>query len=386
MLWKTPANWSTPIIERLEWRTDVLLAYDGSEQRIALRQTPRRYFEFGFLVPTLIERQKLEAAISANGSQAWDLPLWTDSTPCTSAVSNGDVVVYADTVGRDFVAGGKALLLATNGNSLIINISTLTTTQLNLSSAVVGAWPLETAVIPLRTAYLEQSQQISRFTGSAIYGVVRFLCDDISNWSTATETIYRDYPVLKIASNWSQDITTDYQRKMQIVDFGVGGIYRDDESSLPVFIQSHHFVLDSRQKITDFRKFLYSRRGRLNALWIPTFMPDLTFVALSSVYLDVVNIDYTTLYNQSINRRDIRIELTNGNIYYRRIVASTVISGTVERLTLDSVLGVSVTAADVEKISFMMFGRLDADAIELAWSYGDYVDVKLNFRSVNNDV
>lgn len=386
MLWKTPANWSNPIIERLEWRTDVLLAYDGSEQRIALRQTPRRYFEFGFLVPTLIERQKLEAAISANGSQAWDLPIWTDSTPCTSAISHGDVVVYADTIGRDFVAGGKALLLATNGNSLIINISTLTDTQLNLSSAVVGAWPLETAVIPLRTAYLEQSQQISRFTGSAIYGVVRFLCDDISTWSTATETEYRDYSILTTASNWSQDITTDYQRKMQIVDFGVGGIYRDDESSLPVFIQSHHFVLDSRQKITDFRKFLYSRRGRLNALWVPTFMPDLTFVALSSVYLDVVNIDYTTLYNQSINRRDIRIELTNGNVYYRRIVASTVISGTVERLTLDSVLGVSLTAADVEKISFMMFGRLDTDAIELAWSYGDYVDVKLNFRSVNNDV
>lgn len=386
MLWKIPANWSSPIIERLEFKTDVLLAYDGSEQRIALRQSPRRYFEFGFLVPTLIERQKLEAAISANGSQAWDLPIWTDSTPCTSAISHGDVVIYADTIGRDFVAGGKALLLATNGNSLIINISTLTDTQLNLSSAVVGSWPIETAVIPLRTAYLEQSQQISRFTGSAIYGVVRFLCDDISNWSTATETIYRDYPILTTASNWSQDITTDYQRKMQIVDFGVGGIYRDDESSLPVFIQSHHFVLDSRQKITDFRKFLYSRRGRLNALWIPTFMPDLTFVAFSSVYLDVVNIDYTTLYNQSINRRDIRIELTNGNIYYRRIVASTVISGTVERLTLDSVLGVSLTAADVEKISFMMFGRLDTDAIELAWSYGDYVDVKLNFRSVNNDV
>lgn len=382
MLWKTPANWQTPIIERLEFKTDVLLAYDGSEQRIALRQSPRRYFEFGFLVPTLLDRQKLEAAISANGSQSWDLPLWTDSTPCTSAISHGDVVIYADTIGRDFVAGGKALLLATNGNSLIINISTLTTTQLNLSSAVVGTWPLETAVIPLRTAYLEQSQQISRFTGSAIYGVVRFLCDDISTWPTATETEYRDYPILTTASNWSQDITTDYQRKMQIVDFGVGGIYRDDESSLPVFIQSHHFVLDSRQKITDFRKFLYSRRGRLNALWIPTFMPDLSFVALSSVYLDVVNIDYTTLYNQTINRRDIRIEMTNGDIHYRRIVASAVISNSVERLTLNNTL----PSSDIEKISFMMFGRLDTDAIELAWSYGDYVDVKLNFRSVNNDV
>ena len=386
MLWTTPANWQTPIIERLEWRTDVLLAYDGSEQRIALRQTPRRYFEFGFLVPTLLERQKLEAAISANGSQAWNLPLWTDSTPCTSAISNGAVTVSLDTTSRDFVAGGKALLLGANGDTQIINISTLTTTQLNLSSAVGGTWPIETSVIPLRSAYLEPSQQISRFTGSAIYGVVRFLCDDISTSPTQSSTQYRGHDVLETPSNWMQDLTLDYQRKMQVIDFGVGGIYRDDESSLPVLIQSHHFVLDSRQKITDFRQFLYSRRGRLNALWIPSFMPDLTFVALSSTALDIAYIDYTTLYDQVINRRDIRIELTNGNVYYRRIVASTVLSGTVERLTLDSVLGVSVTANDVEKISFMMFGRLDTDAIELAWSWGDYVDVKANFRSVNNDV
>ena len=280
MLWTTPANWQTPIIERLEWRTDVLLAYDGSEQRIALRQTPRRYFEFGFLVPTLLERQKLEAAISANGSQSWDLPLWTDSTPCTSAISNGAVTVSLDTTSRDFVAGGKALLLGANGNTLIINISTLTTTQLNLSSAVGGTWPIETSVVPLRTAYLEPSQQISRFTGSAIYGVVRFLCDDISTSPTQSSTQYRGHDVLETPSNWMQDLTLDYQRKMQVIDFGVGGIYRDDESSLPVLIQSHHFVLDSRQKITDFRQFLYSRRGRLNALWIPSFMPDLTLICV----------------------------------------------------------------------------------------------------------
>ena len=201
----------------------------------------------------------------------------------------------------------------------------------------------------------------------------------------ATLTQYRSYDVPEISSNWKQDLTLDYQRKMQVVDFG-NSVYRDDESGLPTFVQSHMWALDSRQKITDFRKFLYSRRGRLNALWIPSFMPDLSFVALSSVYLDVANIDYATLYNQSINRRDIRIELTNGNVYYRRIVASAVISNTVERLTLDSALGVSVTAADVEKISFMMFGRLDADAIEFAWSWGDYVDVAANFRSINNDV
>ncbi len=389
MLWKLSPDWSAPVIERLEWKTDVLLAYGGSEQRVALRQTPRRSIEFGFLSGDATKRRVLEAQIWANGAQLWQLPIWTDATPSTAAISSGATTIFVDTNYRDFFAGGQALLL-TDTSSLVVDIDSLTGSQLNISDPVVGNWPIETMIVPVRPAHLEPSQSVSRFTGDSVYGSARFLLDDISSVTPETPAAtYRSYPVLTIPSNWTQDLTTEYQRKLDVVDFGNGGIYRDDESGLPVLVQSHVWALEGRAAIYAFRRWLYARRGRLNALWIPSFMPDVVLVALvdsSAVQLDVAFFGYSDLYVQAINRRDLRIELVDGSVFYRRIIASAVIDASTEQLTINSALGVDVAPGDVARISFMMLGRLDTDAIELAWYWGDYAEVKANFRSMNNDL
>jgi len=389
MLWKTPHDWSSPVIERLEWKTDVLLAYGGSEQRVALRQTPRRSIEFGFLSGDATKRRVLEAQIWANGAQSWQLPIWTDAAPSTAAIISGATTIAVDTTYRDFIAGGQALLL-TDNSSLVVDIDSLTGSQLNLSAPVTGIWPIETMIIPVRPAHLEPSQSVSRFTGDSVYGSARFLLDDISSVTPAAPAAtYRSYPVLTISSNWTQDLTTEYQRKLDVVDFGNGGIYRDDESGLPVLVQSHVWALEGRAAIYAFRRWLYARRGRLSALWIPSFMPDVVLVApvdSAAVQFDVAFAGYTDLYSQSINRRDLRIELVDGSVFYRRIIASSVVDANTEQLTINSALGVDVAPSDIARISFMMFGRLDTDAVELAWYWGDYVEVKANFRSMNNDL
>lgn len=80
MLWIYPPDWSAPINERLQWRTDVLTSYNGAEQRIALRQTPIRSLKFNFLIDGDIQRRDLEVKLWANGAKLWDVPVWTDTT------------------------------------------------------------------------------------------------------------------------------------------------------------------------------------------------------------------------------------------------------------------------------------------------------------------
>lgn len=48
-LWPVPPDWSSPVIERLTWLTDVLTAHNQSEQRRGLRGRPVRSFEYSFL-------------------------------------------------------------------------------------------------------------------------------------------------------------------------------------------------------------------------------------------------------------------------------------------------------------------------------------------------
>ncbi|MEC7118662.1 MAG: hypothetical protein VXW65_02010 [Pseudomonadota bacterium] len=388
MLWTIPADWSTPIIERLEFKTDVMLAYNGAEQRIALRQTPRRWLEFAYLIDGAHARRAFEAKLWSHGAQAWQLPIWTDATAATAAISNGATVIALDAQYRDFVAGGHAALID-GERHLVVEIVSVAADQI-VVNPIAGDWPIETTVVPVRSAYLEPQQQVTRFTGDAVYNVARFMLDDVSEYpAAAPEVLYRSEPVLTMPSNWMDDITVDYQRKMSVVDFQIGGMYRDDETGQPVLVQSHHWVLASRAQISAFRGWLYAQRGRFKGIWLPSFLPDFDLVAPvtdSSLQINVGNHGYTDLYQIDKNRRDLRIELSGGIILYRRITASTVIDPQTEQITLDTALGVAVAPADIERISLMSYCRLDTDAIELAWSWGDYVDVRANWRTTNDDV
>ena len=387
--WLTPPDWSTPIIERLEWKTDVLTAFNGSEQRIALCQTPRRWFEFAILLEGESVRREFEGMLWSWGAKPWALPIWTDATATTASTLSGANSVSVDTATFDFYADGMAMLLHNNEYELL-QVLDVAGDHLTLAQPTARAWSAGTTIIPVRIAYLEPSQQISRFKGDTLYGTVRMMLDDVNDHpaESAADT-YRGYPVLTTPSDWTADLTVDYMRKMQTVDFGVGGVYRDDESGQPALLSSHHWTLDSRANIAAFRSFLYARRGRLSAVWLPSFLSDLSLAAPvtdTATQISTEHCKYTDLYNLKRNRRDIRIELTNGTVLYRRITACTEISSTVEQLTLNAALGVDVGVDDIERISFMTFSRLDADAIELAWRWGDLVEAKMNWRTTNDDV
>src|SRR5690606_14380140 len=93
------------------------------------------------------------------------------------------------------------------------------------------------------------------------------------------------------------------------------------------------------------RSLLYWLAGRYSALWVPSGMADLKLAAdvgASDTTLSVQWCGYTVFGRQQANRRDIRIELVGGTVFYRRITDSAE-SGDSETLTIDSALGTAVT-------------------------------------------
>ena len=88
----------TRITESFEFKTDVITAYDGSEQRIKTRQIPRHSLSFDYDAMNLFQAQWLRGMSRIPQSDLWYVPLW-----CRPGYLR-----------EDFIVHGKALYINTD--------------------------------------------------------------------------------------------------------------------------------------------------------------------------------------------------------------------------------------------------------------------------------
>lgn len=387
--WTWQPNWETPVLERMEWVTDVLQAHDGSEQRISLRLGPRKSYEFATWFSGR-DRRAAEAAIWGWGANVWALPIWPDGVDLPDGLAAGAISVSLDTEGRDFVAGSLAIVMTDANNSETAEVEAVTSTSVTFKRPLIRQWPAGARIYPARAARLQDSVQLPRWTGQVSDARVIFEVEGpVDGAAAAPATTYRGKPVLEARPEWSETPSVEMQRKLARLDPGIGARFFDDEAGMPMAAQRQGYTLVSKAEALVHRGYLYALNGRQAGMWVPTWTDDLVIVTdtlSESIEIEIENIGYTRLIAQSVNRRDIRIELTDGTVLYRRIIGSEELDADTERLALDASLGRLVRPEEVVQVSFMMYARLDSDAVEISHWTGDVADTVLVFKGVRHGV
>jgi hypothetical protein len=104
------------------------------------------------------------------------------------------------------------------------------------------------------------------------------------------------------------------------------------------------------------------------SLWVPTHAEDLILAATlasSSTILTVEHTGFTLFGVGRVGKRDLRIELKDGTVFYRQVLGASELDVENETVTIDSALGLNVELDDVSRISFMRLMRADSDEIEI---------------------
>jgi hypothetical protein len=247
-----------------------------------------------------------------------------------------------------------------------------------------------TMVYPARKAWPDDAFRHVPFTGAHATARIRFLVDEPSPWAeVAPATTYRGFPVLTTRPNTVRDPETRLDRRQDEHDVGVGARTVLDLAGAPLYRQQHDFALDGRTALADFRAMAYYLRGKARSLWVPTWLSDLEVVGgmtATSTVLPVAWSGYAGYVAGLVNRKDLRIELVDGSVHYRRIAAAAEVSADVEELTLDSALGVAIAPEDVLQVSFMGLCRSDSDYVEFDWWTGEYAEAAMAWRARQHDV
>jgi hypothetical protein len=367
-VWTLPANWKGGCLERLEWRTSVLRSRRGAEQRLALRQAPRRALEVSFLLHRQ-DRTLFDLSVHRVGSGEWYLPLFHHTQRLGAALVAGATAIPLGTYGRGFVAPGAALLYASPAVYEAVEIAGLDSTSLTLAAPLAAGWPEGTRLLPLRRGRLAEQPSVRQLTDTTGTAEVRFELTEPDDFpALAMPVTYRDFPVLTLAPDRAEDLETAYERAIAELDNGSGRKHLADAApDITITTQQHAWFLHGVQEHAEFYGLLYTLRGRLKALWLPTFAADLELLeADGGAGITVAWCGYTAFGGPRVGREDIRIELRDGTSLYRRITAAAEDGDGNEFLTLSSALGTPLEPAAVRRISWMTLSRLDQDGVEIA--------------------
>jgi hypothetical protein len=360
--WTFPANWRTPVVERLEWRSAVLASVTGAEQSFATRMSPRRTFE-ALVTPNGTARTRFDLAVGDVGVDFWYVPLWHDAAPLDAPLVGGVTEIPVDTTGREYAAGGFVMLTDAIGRSEVAEIDSVAPDALTLVEPTDLPWPVGTIIYPAIKARLTDQPSMSRRANRTFEGQVRFIAVAENDFPAADSlTTYLGLPVLTVEPNEATDLTHAYERIFDEIDGDVGLVQRSHTSSVGFTVQGYNWWSLDRAQRADLRALFYYMQGRNNPVWLPTFAEDFDVVS-AGTGLTVKECGFTFYGGPRENRQDVQIVLHDGTILFRRIESSTLGFGGVESLVFDTPLS-GISAADIRRVSFMSRCRMSSDNVD----------------------
>ncbi|HDS1834387.1 TPA: hypothetical protein QEM98_000472 [Stenotrophomonas maltophilia] len=389
--WPVPPDWSSGVRETLAWLTDVLRSNrTGYTQHRQLRLSPRRTFTFDVLAEAQA-RRVADALLFDRGTKLWALPIWHDVQRLLNPVAVGATIIPCRTTGFEFREGGQAMLWRSVNAFEVVTIDAVLGDSLALLQPLGAAWGGGTRLYPLRAARVVDGSQESAWNDVAGKRSVSFEIAEVCDWpAELPASTYLGFPVLEHRPDEGSDPTASYSRQIEVVDEGSGLPSVFDLAGRAFRSASHRWLMDGRDEHGAVRSLLYGLAGRAVPLWVPSWAADIKVaatIAADSTVLVVEWCGYTLFGRQQAGRRDIRIELKDGTVFYRRITGSGEM-GEFESLTIASALGTTIAPSRIRLVSFMSLCTQTSDELEIEHQTdADGIGVcDLSFMAVTDDL
>lgn len=170
-------DWSSTWNETISYKTSILPSYNGTEQRISLRGSPRYTATFQILSTSPLETACLENTIYSRQTKLMGIPWWPEAEPLISSVGIGALSLEVDTTNRlAFVNGGLVLVWKDFETWEAFNITGIVGTTIGIGAPTTKAWPAGTRVIPMRMGRMFD-QNLNRPVNWVSNGEFSFLCE-----------------------------------------------------------------------------------------------------------------------------------------------------------------------------------------------------------------
>jgi hypothetical protein len=248
-----------------------------------------------------------------------------------------------------------------------------------LGDTYENAW-----IMPMQRAILPEGMEFTRTPGQDAAATASFLCNDTVDLSdTSPYPQYLGYDVVTNGHYAIDDLSERIIRPTTQIDNGQGPITVIATQDYTQFARTLGLWTETKEDLWALRQWLHARRGRQKPFWLPTYNQDFTLAAtITALTTDIEITGGRALSAYGTFPCDFMMELTDGSVYYRRIVTATTAPGGNTTLSIDSAIGREVTRHQVVLWCFMDLVRFNSDAITLRHRNPYYVDASVPLMRV----
>lgn len=376
------------IIETLKWKTSVLKANDGTEQRIKIRRSPRQYFKLRIFLGTNELNSWYDSLIHTWQKQAWLIPIWNEYVTHTGDINIKDDTITVDTTFADFRNNSKAIIWKSATEYEVVAVTAKTDNILFLSYPILSAFSGSKYIMPVRKAYLTtRSKKTRNNAEGAFIDLIFSVYDNTNITGHVKENNYNNIDLLINPAYMDKGHLEESDADITVFDFETGIFKTESNSNFNFLTQNHNFFNDTKEACWNFRQFLYSLSGRQKSILIPTFRSDMVqteTIGLTDTTVKIRNIRLTENMGYNPLRTYIGFYFPDNTLIVRKINGITRLNSTEEQISFDYNLDLNL---DVEigdcKICFVDKCRLASDEIELRWPYAHRNECKTNFMRVS---
>lgn len=406
------------IVEKISYLTDILQSYSGVEQRIKIRQYPRKYYSYRYDAMDKFQAQWLRGILRIPQQDIYYCPMWQDVIHLTENYERGSVL-YIEEISmyslhncnmievfvEDDVLGEKEHIIRAVKRYSAGIISLIERINHTLDYR-------NTYIFPLRPCRLQSPYELNYIYSNGTETYLHF--EDIldvpniripSNYLTQYEIDedfnkfnlplrFNNRDVIPFTPQWVEDsdVVLSITKNVETLDNSTGMVKYDYRNIFSYDLHTLDVYMMSRGMINNCKKFFHKVSGRFKSFYAPTWVNDVEvlgdIVAGRKYILTKFRLD--DFYEYSRHRylilftRDYQSYIYD-LVRYEKMVIDGDEKHPVTAIYVKEPIDQMIMHDNIFMVSYFNLVRLDSDDLELHYESDCVAQVTLTMKEVDDD-
>lgn len=377
-------DWSTQPEMSIQYLTEVIEAFDGTEQRIALRDTPRTSLSYMYSMTDEQQYRFDNKLATSTGSMI--VPLWPLQCQVSRPVHPGDTVIVLETINAH-VGASDTLLISEGDESEVVSIESVNGRTVTLKHLAKKTFSTNAVVLPARIAYPSDESNSTSLLRGFDQHTITFDLDEAQIQKPAPVDNFErlnSRPIFPFRPDRSKDVTTQYNRLRETLDplIGARSIYDRARGTVKILGQTFTFFSEAeRQRFEDFAELMNGAQGEFYMEGPGQAFELSEDVVVPTYKFKIKSSGYTNFANSHSLATNIAIKLYNGTTIYKTILSATTNPDGTETITTEELTN-NLKTSDIETIVPLYLARFDSDDFRYIFDTSEVSTITKNIRQL----